>query len=68
MIPLESSDSVITLLLKIQMELEEQGGEDGVLLDEDDVVDNLLVFLVAGHETGKFVESECLIVILFYFI
>jgi len=43
--------TVIEILFRIQNTLEQEGGSEGVLLSDEDISDNLLVFLLAGHET-----------------
>eukprot|EP01087_Luapelamoeba_hula_P024648 TRINITY_DN9466_c0_g1_i1.p1 TRINITY_DN9466_c0_g1~~TRINITY_DN9466_c0_g1_i1.p1 ORF type:complete len:507 (-),score=97.25 TRINITY_DN9466_c0_g1_i1:68-1531(-) len=50
--PVGKDGGVVTeMLLQMQRDLVERGGEDGVVMSDGDLVDNLLLFLVAGHET-----------------
>eukprot|EP01089_Gocevia_fonbrunei_P012067 TRINITY_DN2756_c0_g1_i2.p1 TRINITY_DN2756_c0_g1~~TRINITY_DN2756_c0_g1_i2.p1 ORF type:complete len:221 (+),score=38.24 TRINITY_DN2756_c0_g1_i2:89-664(+) len=43
--------TVIDVLMDKKVEIENKGGIDGYILTEEDVVDNLIIFLIAGHET-----------------
>ena len=47
-----SGSTVVDMLLLMQQESCDKGGEDGIILEDDELMDNLLLFLVAGHETG----------------
>ncbi len=42
----------LDILLDFKQQLEEEGGHNGILLDDVDLIDNMLLILVAGHETG----------------
>ncbi|KAL6049356.1 hypothetical protein QOT17_020512 [Balamuthia mandrillaris] len=49
----QQKETVVSMLLRVAAEMKacgEAGGE-GVVLDEDTIIDNLLLFLLAGHET-----------------
>ncbi|KAL6049352.1 Cytochrome P450, family 26, subfamily C, polypeptide 1 [Balamuthia mandrillaris] len=43
--------TVVLMLLRLAEEMEAAGGEEGVLIDDETLIDNLLIFLLAGHET-----------------
>ncbi|KAL6042878.1 hypothetical protein QOT17_024194 [Balamuthia mandrillaris] len=43
--------TVVLMLLRLAEELEEVGGEDGFLIDDITIIDNLINLLLAGHET-----------------
>ncbi|KAL6066063.1 hypothetical protein QOT17_009848 [Balamuthia mandrillaris] len=49
----QQKETVVSMLLRVAAEMKpcgEEGGDD-VVLDEDTIIDNLLLFLLAGHET-----------------
>jgi len=50
---LSSSGSIVVdMMLMIQQDLIEKG--EDIHLDDEELMDTLLVFLMAGHETGLF--------------
>jgi len=49
--PTSSGSIVVDMMLTIQQDLEEKEEED-IHLDDEELMDTLLVFLMAGHETG----------------
>jgi len=55
--PTSSGSIVVDMMLMIQQDLIEKG--EGIHLDDEELMDTLLVFLMAGHETGiRFKPTE----------
>ena len=54
--PTSSGSIVVDMMLMIQQDLEEKGEED-IHLDDEELMDTLLIFLMAGHETGIWFKS-----------
>lgn len=48
----ESKCLVVDMLLVLQKTLQDNGGVEGIVMSDQELIDNLLVFLIAGHETG----------------
>ncbi|KAL6049353.1 hypothetical protein QOT17_020509 [Balamuthia mandrillaris] len=47
----QPKSTVVLMLLRLAEEMEAAGGEEGVFFDDEFMIDNLLIFLLAGHET-----------------